>query len=283
MSKLTPIAAAVAAASLFLVAGQGTAQQAPAPTQGAAPAKPAAAPEAASVKRPEPLKKRAPEKAAPQTEVLIMDSQGIRMAPASVSAQMLAEYLILESAGFDLSQPTQEGTTGKDRLVQDDIQKLCSLGKGQPLDAKTAQKVSELALASIKYPEGGIKLGDWKKGRELAWSGFGWRTAHNPDDHGKQQPGANCYNCHQLATDRTGGTIGPPLTSYGKLRGNSEEILKYTYGVIYNAHAYFPCTNMPRMGARGVLTEEQIADVMAYLFDPASPVNTSAMSGMSGM
>jgi hypothetical protein len=58
MSKLTPIAAAVAAASLFLVAGQGTAQQAPAPTQGAAPAKPAAAPEAASVKRPEPLNKR---------------------------------------------------------------------------------------------------------------------------------------------------------------------------------------------------------------------------------
>jgi sulfur-oxidizing protein SoxX len=281
MSKITPIAAAVAA-SLFLVAGQVTAQQAPAAGQGAAPAKPAAAAEA-PVKRPEPLKKRAPEKAAPQTEVLIMDSQGIRMAPATVSAQMLAEYLILESAGFDLSQPTQEGTTGKDRLVQDEIQKLCSLGKGQQLDPKTAQKVSELATASIKYPEGGIKLGDWKKGRDLAWSGFGWRTAHNPDDHSKSAPGANCYNCHQLATDRTGGTIGPPLTSYGKLRGNSEEILKYTYGVIYNAHAYFPCTNMPRMGAKSVLTDEQIADVMAYLFDPASPVNTSAMSGMSGM
>ena len=271
MSKITPIAAAVAAASLLLVAGQVTAQQAP------------AKPDAASVKRPEPLKKRAPEKAAPQTEILIMDSQGIRMAPATVSAHMLAEYLILESNGFDLSQPTQEGTTGRDRLVQDDIQKLCSLGKGQQLDPKTAQKVSELAMASIKYPEGGIKLGDWKKGGELAWSGFGWRTAHKPDDHSTQQPGANCYNCHQLATDRTGGTIGPPLTAYGKLRGNSEDILKYTYGVIYNAHAYFPCTNMPRMGANGVLTQEQIADVMAYLFDPASPVNTSAMSGMSGM
>jgi len=37
------------------------------------------------------------------------------------------------------------------------------------------------------------------------------------------------------------------------------------------------------MGARQVLTDEQIADVMAYLIDPASPVNTSAMSGMSGM
>ena len=280
MSKITPIAAAVAAASLFLVAGQGTAQQAP-----AAPAKPAAAAtsDPAAVKRPEPLKKRAPEKATPQTEILIMDSQGIRMAPANVSAKMLAEYLILESGGFDLSQPTQEGTTGRDRLVQDEIQKLCSLGKGQQLDSKTAAKVSELAMATIKYPDGGVKLGDWKKGRELAWSGFGFRTAHNPDDHSKQAPGANCYNCHQLATDRTGGTIGPALTGYGKVRGSSEEILKYTYGVIYNAHAYFPCTNMPRMGARAVLTEEQIADVMAYLIDPASPVNTSGTSGMSGM
>jgi sulfur-oxidizing protein SoxX len=280
MSKITPIAAAVAAASLFLVAGQGTAQQAP-----AAPAKPAAAAtsDPAAVKRPEPLKKRAPEKATPQTEILIMDSQGIRMAPANVSAKMLAEYLILESGGFDLSQPTQEGTTGRDRLVQDEIQKLCSLGKGEQLDPKAAQKVSELAMATIKYPEGGVKLGDWKKGRELAWSGFGFRTAHNPDDHAKQSPGANCYNCHQLATDRTGGTIGPALTSYGKLRGSSEEILKYTYGVIYNAHAYFPCTNMPRMGARQVMTPEQIADVMAYLIDPESPVNKSSMSGMSGM
>jgi sulfur-oxidizing protein SoxX len=281
MSKITPIAAAVAAASLFLVTGQVIGQQAPG---AAAPKAAPAASDAAAVKRPEPLKKRAPEKTpGQQTEVLIMDSQGIRMAPTNLSAALLAEYLILESAGFDLAQPTQEGTTGKDRLAQDEIQKLCSLGKGQQLDAKTAQKVSELATASIKYPEGGVKLGDWKKGRELAWSGFGWRTAHNPDDHSKSAPGANCYNCHQLATDRTGGTIGPPLTAYGKLRGSSEEILKYTYGVIYNAHAYFPCTNMPRMGARGVLTEEQIADVMAYLIDPASPVNTSAMSGMSGM
>jgi sulfur-oxidizing protein SoxX len=281
MLKITPIAAAVAAASLFVAAGQVVGQQAP----GAAAAKEAApAKQAAPAKRPEPLKKQEPAKTpGQQTEVLIMDSQGIRMAPANLSAALLAEYLILESAGFDLAQATQEGTTGRDRLVQDEIQKLCSLGKNQTLDTKAAAKVSELATASIKYPEGGIKLGDWKKGRDLAWSGFGFRTAHNPDDHGKQAPGANCYNCHQLATDRTGGTIGPSLTSYGKLRGSSEEILKYTYDVIYNAHAYFPCTNMPRMGARSILTAEQIADVMAYLIDPASPVNTSAMSGMSGM
>jgi sulfur-oxidizing protein SoxX len=63
------------------------------------------------------------------------------------------------------------------------------------------------------------------------------------------------------------------LTGYGKLRGSSEPILKYTYDVIYNPHAYFACTHMPRIGAKGLLTDEQISHVMAYLFDPESPVN----------
>jgi sulfur-oxidizing protein SoxX len=192
---------------------------------------------------------------------------------SQMTPQALAEYLIFESDSYDLKQPTQEGTTGKDRLVQDEIQKLCTPFRGGAPDEKTAKRVKELAVASIKYPEGGIKLGDWKKGRELAWSGFGFRTAHNPDNHAKGVPGANCYNCHQLATDRTGGSLAPPLTGFGKYRGNKPETLKYAYDVIYNPHALFPCTQMPRMGSKGVLSQQQIADVMAYMFDPESPVN----------
>ncbi len=57
------------------------------------------------------------------------------------------------------------------------------------------------------------------------------------------------------------------------MRGTSDAMLKYVYDVIYNAHAYFPCTQMPRMGTQGVLTHEQIADIMAWLLDPESPVN----------
>ena len=189
-----------------------------------------------------------------------------------MSPAQLAEYLIFETGSYDLNQPTQEGTTGRARLTQDEIQKACSLGKGKELDDKSREKVMALAAASIKYPEGGIKLGDWKKGRELAWSGYGFRTAHNPDDHTKGTPGGNCYNCHQLATDRTGGNIGPALTGYGA-RGTSPDMLKYTYDVIYNPHVYFACTNMPRMGAAGVLSQQQVADIMAYLMDPNSPVN----------
>lgn len=194
---------------------------------------------------------------------------------AKMKPQELAEYLVFHSGSYDLDQPTQEGTTGKDRLTQDEVQKLCTqvARSGKEIDGKTAERVNALSMATIKYPEDGIKLGDWRKGREIAWSGFGFRTAHNPDDHSRGQPGGNCYNCHQMATDRTGGTIGPALTGYGKNRGMSPDMLKYTYDVIYNPNAYFACTQMPRSGTKGLLTQQQILDVMAYLFDPESPVN----------
>ena len=193
----------------------------------------------------------------------------------TMSPDALAEHLIFNTSSFKLEQAAQEGGAAGKRLEQDEIQKLCSTLRGKPADSETASKVVALARKSIRYPEGGIQLGDWKIGRELAWSGFGYRIGHKNDDHSraKNGPGGNCYNCHQLATDRTGGSIGPPLTGYGKLRGTSEAILKYTYDVIYNPHAYFACTNMPRMGANGMLTGEQISHIMAYLFDPESPVN----------
>lgn len=200
---------------------------------------------------------------------------GNGLTPPGPEARALAEKLVFAEGGFDLAQATQEGTSGRDRLTQDETQKMCTdvALSGKPIDAATADKVKALARASIKYPEGGIKLGNWEKGRELAWSGFGFRTAHRPDDHSKREPGATCYNCHQLATDRTGGTIGPSLTNYAKIRGSTPELQKYVYDMIYNPNATFPCTNMPRFGANGILTEQQIADVMAYLFDPNSLVN----------
>ena len=194
---------------------------------------------------------------------------------AKMSPEALAEYLIFEANGYKLDQPVQEGGLSIQRLEQDELQKICSALRDKPVDAATAAKVGAMARETMKYPEDGIKLGDWKIGRELAWSGYGYRVGHRVDDHGKAEhgPGGNCYNCHQLATDRTGGTIGPSLTGYGKLRGTSDAMLKYTYEVIYNPHAYFACTNMPRVGANGVLTSEQISHIMAYLFDPESPVN----------
>ena len=48
---------------------------------------------------------------------------------------------------------------------------------------------------------------------------------------------------------------------------------KYAYGKVYNAEAYSACTNMPRFGHSGILTEQQVKDVVALLMDPDSPVN----------
>jgi len=189
-----------------------------------------------------------------------------------LSPAELAEYLIFDAGGFNLDEKMQEGGTAKQRLVQDELQKVCSATRNQP-SPEQAAKIMADAKASIQYPEGDIKLGDWKKGRELAWSGFGYRLSPKYDDHSKDQVGGNCYNCHQIATDRQGGTIGPSLTGYGKTRGTGQEALRLTYGIIYNAHSMFPCTRMPRQGAKGLLTQDEILDVMAYLFDPESPVN----------
>lgn len=189
-----------------------------------------------------------------------------------MSSAELAEYLIFEAKGFKLDMPTQEGGTVRDRHVQDDLQKMCTETRNKP-SPEQAGKIIADARATIKYPEGGIKLGDWQKGRELAWSGFGFRVGHNNDDHSKREVGGNCYNCHQMATDRVGGNIGPSLTGYGKMRNYSDAGLKFAYEVVYNSHAYFPCTHMPRFGAKGLLGDQAIADILAYLYDPASPVN----------
>jgi L-cysteine S-thiosulfotransferase len=69
------------------------------------------------------------------------------------------------------------------------------------------------------------------------------------------------------------GNVGPALTAYGTQRGNSEPIAKLTYERIYNGWAYAPCSNMPRLGATGHLTPEQITHLVAYLIDPESPIN----------
>lgn len=189
-----------------------------------------------------------------------------------MSPTELTEYLIFDAKGFKLDQPTQEGKTGRERMTQDELQKVCSALRGNPVDAATAQQVQALAVASRVYPEGGVTLGDWKKGEALAKEGAGFRLGPMVDDNKKF--GGNCYACHQMDLKVAAhGTIGPALTGFGKNRGNTPETQKYVYEVIYNAHAYFPCTNMPRFGANGFLNKEQIADLMAYLLLPESPVN----------
>lgn len=160
-----------------------------------------------------------------------------------------------------------------DRLKQDRAQQICSRIGGSELTQAQAAEVVKLARASFRYPPGGKLAGDWKTGERLAHDGAGDRIQGGRLEKRKENGGL-CQNCHELAPGEINvGNIGPPLTGYGLSRGNSEAIAKFTYEKIYNAWAYFPCSNMPRLGATGHLRPEQIVHLVAYLIDPASPIN----------
>jgi L-cysteine S-thiosulfotransferase len=164
----------------------------------------------------------------------------------------------------------EQGQAKLDRLDQDDTQRACSLPAGKSVPKDVAARIEQENLASIRWPADGKYVGDWKNGEKIAQEGRGMQYSDDP----KVAAGANCYACHQLAPQELSfGTIGPSLYQFGKRRGYSEETRKYAYGKIFNAEAYSACTNMPRFGHKGILTEAQIKDVVALLVDPESPVN----------
>ena len=161
------------------------------------------------------------------------------------------------------------GSATMARLEADAVQQACNLAGNAPAEAQ-AKSLEAAQLAAIKFPAGTSLLGDWKRGERLAQSGRGMQWNDGPAD----AAGGSCYNCHQLSPQEASyGTLGPSLLGFGKLRGNSPEMQKYAYGRIYNSKAYNLCSQMPRLGHSGTLGEQQIKDLVAYLLDPASPVN----------
>jgi sulfur-oxidizing protein SoxX len=177
--------------------------------------------------------------------------------------------------GRDLTQEVQasfrpRGQAGLDRLQQNEMQKLCSREQPERLPVEVRRALQAEALASVRYPEDGRWLGDWQRGEKIAQSGTGLEYSDPPG----APRGGSCYGCHQLSSDEIAyGTIGPSLRRYLERNGRSPEALQQTWGRIWNAHAYNACSQMPRFGDAGILTMEQIRDVMALLFDPDSPVN----------
>jgi sulfur-oxidizing protein SoxX len=156
------------------------------------------------------------------------------------------------------------------RLVQDETQKACSQYRNKPPKA-IADAIVAREKVTIKYPVDGNFMGDWKKGQKLAQSGYGGRFTDYPP---RQENGGNCYACHQLdRKELSFGTLGPTLLEYGRDRRFKDEEVKAVYERIYNPHAAIPCANMPRLGASGFLTVEQIKDLTAYVMSPESPVN----------
>ena len=166
----------------------------------------------------------------------------------------------------------ERGIAKLDRLNQSELQQVCSDAamKRKELPKATRERLEKQQMATIKYPADGKFLGDWKAGEKVAQTGVGLQWTDNE----KTVNGGNCYACHELTPQEISfGNIGPSLKGYGKVRGNSDQSVKYTWGKIWNTHAYNACSQMPRFGDAGILTEAQIKDVMALLLDPESPVN----------
>ena len=168
----------------------------------------------------------------------------------------------------------ERGAVKLDRLDQDDTHKRCSTyaeRDGTPNYKFTDGKLIEAAnLKTLVYPADGVMLGDWKEGEKIAQSGIGKQFSDDP----ARPSGGNCYACHQLSkAELSFGNLGPSLNAYGKDRKYDPVEAKNAFGKIYNAQSVQACSTMPRFGHTGFLSEEQIKDAVAYLFDPESPVN----------
>ena len=186
--------------------------------------------------------------------------------PDADSTAKLAERMVAEA--YSSTAPDQ-----KRRTVQDASQHTCSAVGGPKLSQEQSAAIVKSARDSMQYPASGKLAGDWKIGAQLVSDGRGQRIVNGKVEDLKAN-GALCINCHVMdPKEVNAGNVGPSLAGYGTQRGNSEAVARYTYERIFNAWAFMPCSNMPRLGSSGFLTPEQITHVVAYLIDAQSPVN----------
>ena len=155
------------------------------------------------------------------------------------------------------------------RIAPDETIAACNAYRNAvPSDVAASIRARE--LGRIALPPEGKWLGNWKDGFTIANNGQGNQFSDPPGT----VAGGNCYACHQLDPSEVSyGTLGPSLTGYGKARNFDSAEAKAVFAKIYDAQSVVACSIMPRFGANKVLTEQQIQDVVAYLFDRDSPVN----------
>lgn len=188
-------------------------------------------------------------------------SAGAALADERPSQAVIDAYL---AATFGKAPPEWQA-----RIKPDESLAVCNTTRNSPSSAES-EAMLKRESARVSYPADGKFLGDWKKGYQVANNGRGGQFSDAPNT----VSGGNCFACHQLDPKEVSfGTLGPSLAAYGKDRKYDPETIKDAYTKIYNSMAVVPCSNMPRFGVNKVLDEQQIKDVMAYLFDPESPVN----------
>jgi L-cysteine S-thiosulfotransferase len=190
------------------------------------------------------------------------------------AADLDRDFGAMMSASF-----RDQGIAQVTRLKQDEADAICSRAAGAKLPEDVARQIKQANFRTIKPPADGKYLGNWKAGEMLAQNGRGMTWTDKSTD--PLSNGGSCYNCHQLSGREIAyGTIGPSLYKYAALHGvedpsapSAQSALEYAWGRLYNSRASNACSNMPRFGHEGLLSELQLKDLMALLFDPASPVN----------
>lgn len=71
----------------------------------------------------------------------------------------------------------------------------------------------------------------------------------------------NCVACHHLPGDEWPGSVGNFLLQYRKYGYNAEQI----YQQIFDPRLYNPNSVMPAYGTFGILSDQEIRDLVAYL------------------
>jgi sulfur-oxidizing protein SoxX len=86
--------------------------------------------------------------------------------------------------------------------------------------------------------------------------------------------GSTCCACHLLSRrEPICCILGPRFLEYGKRKDFRPEDAGAIFAKIWNTQSVFACSTMPRFRHTDVLTEKQVKDAVAHLFDPESPVN----------
>jgi sulfur-oxidizing protein SoxA len=86
-----------------------------------------------------------------------------------------------------------------------------------------------------------------------------------------------CTGCHLVQGDDVwpAGNVGPDLSTYGDRKLPHD----YTFNLIYDARLMFPRTIMPPWGAAGILTPQDIVDIVAFLDTQKGPVSPERDTG----
>lgn len=180
---------------------------------------------------------------------------------AQDASRLADEYL---AATFAKASPEWQARIKPDTTIE-----TCNLYRNNPPAAET-DAILKREAARVELPGDGVFTGDWKAGAKIANEGRGGQFSDPP----ATVNGGNCYACHQMdPAELSYGTLGPSLKAYGRERHFDQAEMRAAFAKIYNSQAVVACSNMPRFGSNKVLSPQQIKDLVAYLFDPASPVN----------